>query len=102
MAFKRVSRHYADPTKDVASNNMIQVKEFESEVGSVTASYEVVVPLTEPKYSSIRVVCSVTLPCYPEEVKNAAKSAWKMAADEVCKQIAMVKEDDGVVRELRK
>lgn len=87
MSFKRVVKTFSDG-KVVNSEEQILVRDYGTDnMANITATYGALVPLKEPKFSNVRVECSVTIPCYLEEMQEAFKFAWEQAHAEISAQL---------------
>ena len=81
-----VSRMYGD--KDIAEQEKLEIRKFEVEPAYVNVKYGLTISLGD--YESARCDAGVSLPCYVEEIEDAYKVAWKMAEEEIQKQVRKV------------
>lgn len=76
--------------KELSSESLLEVRKFETTPAVVKAGYALTLNLGN--YESAKVDAGVELPCYVEEVPDAFKEAWKLAEDEIQRQVKELRE----------
>lgn len=85
--FKRSGNDWAD--EEESKNETLEVRLFSAPPAHVSVKYGLTVNLGN--YEAARVDAGVTLPCYPEEVKEAFNTAWRIAEAELQSQVSDLK-----------
>lgn len=85
-----VTRQYGKDGDEETTDVELEVRRFEVEPAHVTAEYSMTINLGN--FESARCNCSVTLPCYIEEIEPAFEKAWKIAKAQLQEQTKGIKQ----------
>jgi len=85
------SQDESEKETEVWKEKRIEAKTFESEPAHAGAKFGLT--LNIGNYESIRVDATVTLPCYPEEMRAALEEAFRIAESTVKAEVKDIKRD---------